>query len=1171
MRPFRDIRDWVSGGLLLLGILSVVIALSVPRTPGDTDGAARHATKAITARIAQLDGYIDKALAQDPSGWLDLGNVPGDMVIYRYCQDTLQSWVNSFPQINDDIKEHSEFQNITSLRGSPMSPLVGVYDKLQFINLGPKWYLIKSRTDMPTRVIGALEVVDPIGSRRFNGVNPRLRIREKYSIKPLSENGGTAVELDGIPQFKVTYESLSGSSSADPTFIWMAVAFLIAAAIVFLSSRRTLRRLSIVSAGMLAVMASMYVWGRFAQWEMRLFSPTLFAGGEVLYSLGAVIIVNLTILLLSFFLFLAREDIYAHIRTRRATILLSVIATAVAAGILLYTYIAIKSIALNSNITLELYKFGELHFHSVLVYLSFLTMLISVPLLLQFLRPLFETLGLKANVLSRKGRVLASLFLAVYLVVPTSVLGLRKEQNRAEMWANRIAFDRDITLEMSLEGMEQQIANDAVISTLSVYENTAQTIQNRLANEHFFRIDQGYGVMVFILNRFNSSPQAVEYVNSRILGGEPISENSRFLYVNPPGGHSYYAGVFTYTVEGEGMATMLITIQSGLSKDIKGYQAILGAAPPGKVVLPAEYSYARYEGSALQMFKGGYAYSTTLDGQHLKMIYEDKMQSYKSSGYTHFINNINADECVIISRPTFSIINYILSTAILCLVFFFLLSFVNLPARRAQEKEFRKNYYKTRISAVLLASLTVTLVAMALASVLFVTSRNDSNRRSIMSEKIGAIGTMLESGTKQLPGRHFLLSPDFNNMLQTVAANTNSDITIFGRSGRVLTTTDPIMFERASLGSRIDSKAYDAIIRNSRRYFINKESVGSHEYYCMYAPIKDAGGEIIGIIGSPYTEETYDFERDAVTHSVTIITVFLLLLLLARVSVSSIVDRMFKPLVEMSRKMSATSLDSFELIEYDRDDEISSLVNAYNLMVTELSESSKKLAQAERDKAWSGMARQVAHEIKNPLTPMKLQLQRIIRLKAKGDPSWQDKFDEVTKVLLDHIDILSDTANEFSSFAKLYTEEPTVINLDKVLQEEISMFDNKGNVTFEYIGLSDVVIEGPKPQLTRVFVNLISNAVQAVGDAEDAHVFVALRNSVRDGYYDIVVEDNGPGVSEENVEKLFTPNFTTKSGGSGLGLAISRSVLERCNATISYSRSFTLGGACFTIQYPKNV
>lgn len=1171
MKLFKDIREWVSGGLLLLGIVSVVIALSAPRTPGDTEDAARHATKAITARVAQLDSYLERALSQSSSEWLDLGKVPDDMVIYRYCDDTLQSWVNTFPQINDDIKVRREFQNISTLRGSPMSPLAGVYDKLSFVNLGPKWYLVKSRTDLPKRVIGALEVVDPINPRRFNGINPKLRIREKYTIKPLSENGGTAVELDGIPQFKITYESLSGSSSADPTFIWIAMALLVSAAIVFLSRRRTLRRFAIASAGIIVVMAVMFVWGRYAQWEMRLFSPTLFAGGDVLYSLGAVIIVNLAILLLSLFLFLAREDIYAHIRTHRANVLSSVVATVAVAGILIYTHLALRSIVLNSNITLELYKFGELRFYSALVYLSFLTMLISVPLLLQLLQPLFETLGIKANVLSRKGRVLTSVFIAVYLVVLTSVLGFSKEQNRTEMWANRIAFDRDIALEMSLERMEPQIAEDAVISTLSVYENTAQTIQNRLANEHLYRIDQGYGVMVFILNRYNSSPQAVEYVNSRIRGGEPISDNSRFLYVNPPGGHSYYAGVFSYTVENEGMATMLITIQSELTNDIKGYQAILGIAPPGKVVLPAVYSFARYEEAGLQLFKGGYAYPTSLDEQHLQMIYTDRVQSYKSSGYTHFIDTINDNECVIISRPTFSIINYILSAAILALAFFFILSFLNVPGRRRVMKGMQKNYYKSRISAVLLASLSFTLIAMALASVLFVTNRNDGNRRSIMSDKIGSISTMLESGTKQLPGEQFLLSPEFNNILQTVSDNTNSDITIYGRSGRVYTTTNPMMFERGSLGSRIDSKAYDAIIRNSRRYFINRESLGTHEFYCMYAPIKDAEGEIIGIICSPYTEETYDFERDAVTHSVTIITVFLLLLLLARISASSIIDRMFKPLVEMSRKMSATSLDSLELVEYDRDDEISSLVNAYNLMVTELSESSKKLAQAERDKAWSGMARQVAHEIKNPLTPMKLQLQRIIRLKAKGDPGWQDKFDEVVKVLLDHIDILSDTANEFSSFAKLYTEEPTEINLDKVLQEEISMFDNKGSVTFEYIGLSDAVVQGPKPQLTRVFVNLINNAVQAVGDTEGARIFVALRNSVRDGYYDIVVEDNGPGVSEENIERLFTPNFTTKNGGSGLGLAISRSVLERCNATISYSRSFTLGGACFTIQYPKSV
>ena len=102
-----------------------------------------------------------------------------------------------------------------------------------------------------------------------------------------------------------------------------------------------------------------------------------------------------------------------------------------------------------------------------------------------------------------------------------------------------------------------------------------------------------------------------------------------------------------------------------------------------------------------------------------------------------------------------------------------------------------------------------------------------------------------------------------------------------------------------------------------------------------------------------------------------------------------------------------------------------------------------------------------------------------------------------------------------------------------------------------------------------MFVNLINNAVQAIGERPDGRVVVSLRNSMRDGYYDIVFEDNGPGVSEENVVRLFTPNFTTKNGGSGLGLAISRSILERCGATIVYSRSFALGGACFTITYPK--
>lgn len=142
------------------------------------------------------------------------------------------------------------------------------------------------------------------------------------------------------------------------------------------------------------------------------------------------------------------------------------------------------------------------------------------------------------------------------------------------------------------------------------------------------------------------------------------------------------------------------------------------------------------------------------------------------------------------------------------------------------------------------------------------------------------------------------------------------------------------------------------------------------------------------------------------------------------------------------------------------------------------------------------------------------------------------------------------------------------------------MFDNRDGIEFAYYGMDGAMVTGPKPQLTRVFVNLMTNSIQAIDirsqEAVEAgaepvpgRIVISLRNSSAEGFYDIVFEDNGPGVPPENQPKLFTPNFTTKNGGTGLGLAICRSILEKCGASISYSKSFALEGACFTVRYPK--
>ena len=154
------------------------------------------------------------------------------------------------------------------------------------------------------------------------------------------------------------------------------------------------------------------------------------------------------------------------------------------------------------------------------------------------------------------------------------------------------------------------------------------------------------------------------------------------------------------------------------------------------------------------------------------------------------------------------------------------------------------------------------------------------------------------------------------------------------------------------------------------------------------------------------------------------------------------------------------------------------------------------------------------------------------------------------------------------------------MDLDKTLKEQLLIFDNKEGVSISYIGMPEAYVIAPKPQLIRVFVNLITNAIQAVehhqeevleqtGEKIEGKVLICLRNSTKEGYYDVVFDDNGPGVSEENQHKLFTPNFTTKSSGTGLGLAICRNIVTKCEGEISYRKSFALGGASFVVTLPK--
>ena len=379
----------------------------------------------------------------------------------------------------------------------------------------------------------------------------------------------------------------------------------------------------------------------------------------------------------------------------------------------------------------------------------------------------------------------------------------------------------------------------------------------------------------------------------------------------------------------------------------------------------------------------------------------------RMNGFTHFVNNISGSDLIIVSRPKTDDFTYFVAFLFLTLVFYFCLTLLTLTRIHPRHRE--SNYYKSRINAAMMVALIMTLIALATVSVLFVYRRNNANLRSSMADKINSLQTLLQTRCRHVRDYTEFSALMTSGIMEDISNTMKSDITLYTTGGKEFRSTTPEVFDMMLLGSRMNQDAFESIIYKNKRYFIGKEDIGSKRTYFLYAPLFNVNGKMIAIMCSPFTDESFDFKSEAVLHSITVITVFMILLLVARFITAKAVDKMFKPLSEMGRKMNEANINNLEYIVYERDDEVSRLVRAYNLMVHDLYNSTMKLTQAERDKAWATMARQVAHEIKNPLTPIKLQIQRLIRMKKNGNPAWTEGFDEISEEVLKQIDLLAGT------------------------------------------------------------------------------------------------------------------------------------------------------------------
>ncbi|NQY06684.1 MAG: GHKL domain-containing protein, partial [Flavobacteriaceae bacterium] len=272
-----------------------------------------------------------------------------------------------------------------------------------------------------------------------------------------------------------------------------------------------------------------------------------------------------------------------------------------------------------------------------------------------------------------------------------------------------------------------------------------------------------------------------------------------------------------------------------------------------------------------------------------------------------------------------------------------------------------------------------------------------------------------------------------------------------------------------------------------------------------------------------------------------------------------------RSLKAISDRLTQTRLEKRNTkIDVDATDEIKQLIAAYNSMIDELEESAVKLATSEREQAWREMAKQVAHEIKNPLTPMRLSVQSFERKFNPEDPNIHEKVAEYSKTLIQQIDTLSSIASAFSSFAKMPAQKNETLNIVEVVRLALDIF-NEHYIVFN-AEKEAIIAEFDRTQLIRVVTNLVKNAIQAKSEVREPSVVISVREEAQDVV--IAVSDNGIGISEENKSKIFEPKFTTKTSGMGLGLPMVKKIIETYKGSLTFTSQKDLG-TIFMVRIPK--
>lgn len=476
---------------------------------------------------------------------------------------------------------------------------------------------------------------------------------------------------------------------------------------------------------------------------------------------------------------------------------------------------------------------------------------------------------------------------------------------------------------------------------------------------------------------------------------------------------------------------------------------------------------------------------------------------------------------------------------------------------------------QAQIRITIISILAVSFVIVAYITIRFFVNQYRNNNDERLAKNAASASQVLTQrlpenlGTYDPAGRASIAEPE----LQRLASNLDIDVNFYDSSGLLMASTQNVLFLKEVISNRMNPIAFYQLTKGRLHRYIENDQIGNLPYSSIYQPVRGSGGQLIGYLQIPYFATQNELKQEISNFVVILINIIAFVFLLSgglALLISSSITRSFAVVAERMNQLRLSEKN--ERIEWQGKNEIGVLVEQYNRMVDQLESSAAMLKQNERELAWREMARQVAHEIKNPLTPMKLSLQflqKAIKEKHADVPLISER---VATNLVGQIDHLSRIAFEFSQFANIGNAKLQQFDLHAVLKDLILLYEIQENLEIDWKKLPQpLTLNADVTQMNRLFTNLIQNAAESVGSDQPIHIEIS--ESIRGNRVLIAIADNGPGIPLEVQPRIFMPNFTTKSSGTGLGLAICKAIVEKAGGNIWFSTQ-PGEGTTFFVELP---